>query len=233
METAEINKSTGTACSYIPVRSPDLLLRQVGEGYAYVVNCSFLNSFRLFNQKQYEILQSVNGTDDVKSIADKFGMEIGPLGQFFDMLRKTEIVRFDHRFSAPQKPVTPNALNFWVHTTNACNLGCSYCYISTLNTSGGMEKKVQQQLLHKIIDAAKTDGIRHIRLRLAGGEPLGQFCVWKEFIIKAKQSLAPLGCRLDTGFVTNLTMLNDDMIAFAKEIPYRFWRITGRTRKVA
>jgi len=202
----------------VPRKSPDLLLRPVSDGYAYAVNCSFPNSFRLLNSRQQEILQAVNGIDDVQVIADKLALPSDKLEQFLSMLHKTELVGFDDSgFSIPQKPAAPNTLNFWIHTTNACNLGCSYCYISTLNTGKGMMDAVRHQLLYKMLEAVKNKGIRHIRLRLAGGEPMGQFNVWKTFIPEARQVLSNAGCQFDVGFVTNLTMLNDEIIEFSKE----------------
>ena len=201
----------------IPQRAPELLLNPVGDQYAYAVNCSYPNSFRLLNRSQYEILQVVNGRDDVQILAARFGMDSETLEKFLLLLNKTELVGFDGAFTLPEKPAAPKSLNFWIHTTNACNLGCSYCYISTLNTSKGMTDAVRQQLLHKLLEAVTTKGIRHIRLRLAGGEPMGQFKAWKEFIPEAKLALANAGCRFDAGFVTNLTLLNDEILAFPKE----------------
>lgn len=203
--------------SLIPQKSPELLLNPVGDGYAYAVNCSFPNSFRLLNYRQYEILQAVNGHDDLQAIADKLEIQSEALQDFFMLLNKTEIVSFDNSFTIPRKPDSPNSLNFWVHTTNACNLGCSYCYISTLNTGKGMTEAVRQQLIYKMLEAVKKKGIKHIRLRLAGGEPLGQFSVWKIFIPEARKALAEVGCKFDSGFVTNLTQLNDEIIEFSKE----------------
>jgi uncharacterized protein len=200
----------------IPQRAPELLIRPVNDDYAYAVNCSYPNSFRLLNRRQYEILHAVNGRDDVATLAHDLDISADTLEQFLVMLGKTEIVSFNG-FTVPEKPTAPNALNFWIHTTNACNLGCSYCYITTLNTGKGMTEAVRRQLINKLLETVKSKGIRHIRLRLAGGEPLGQFTVWKTFIPEARWVLAQAGCRLDAGFVTNLTMLNDEIIKFSKE----------------
>jgi uncharacterized protein len=201
----------------VPRKSPELLLNPVGAQYAYAVNCSYPNSFRLLNRSQYEILQAINGRDDVQTIATRLGIADETLEKFLLLLNKTEIIGFDNGFKIPEKPAAPKSLNFWIHTTNACNLGCSYCYISTLNTGKGMTDAVRQQLLYKLLEAVRIKGIRHIRLRLAGGEPMGQFNVWKTFIPEARQTLADAGCRFDVGFVTNLTMLNDEIIAYSKE----------------
>jgi uncharacterized protein len=169
------------------------------------------------NRPQYDILQAINNQDDLNVLSERLGIQTDLLEKFLLILSKTEIIKFDDDFSLPQTPEKPKSLNFWIHTTDACNLGCSYCYISTLNTSKGMKEEVRKQLLHKLTEVVKLKGIRHIKLRLAGGEPLGQFKVWKSFIPEMKAVLAEKGCKLDIGFLTNLTILNDDILVFAKE----------------
>jgi uncharacterized protein len=201
----------------IPRKSPELLCNPIDEEYGYAVNCSYPNSFRVLNKSQYAILQAINGEDDVLTIAHRFNMPVETLQQFLAMLQKTEIVTFGKEFTVPQKPALPNALNFWIHTTNACNLGCSYCYISTLNSGKAMAASVQQQLILKLVQVARVKAVKHVKLRLAGGEPLGQFNTWKMFIPAAKAALSKEGCKLDAAFITNLTILNNDIIEFSKQ----------------
>lgn len=201
----------------IPQKAPELLLSLVNEQYAYAVNCSFPNSFRLLTRSQYEIVQAINNQDDIQTTASRLGMSSDLLHKFLLLLSKTEIVRFDNDFYMPKKPEEPKSLSFWIHTTNACNLGCSYCYISTLNTGKGMTDTVRQQLIHKLLETVKIRGIKHIKLRLAGGEPLGQFNAWKTFIPEAVNVLAEAGCKLEVAFITNLTLLHDYMLEFSKK----------------
>lgn len=201
----------------IPRRAPDLLLRQIDDEFAYAVNCAFPSSFRLLNKAQYEILSSIDGKDDLSGLSGRLGIDSNLLHEFLLMLSSTEIVRFDDEFRQPQRPASPKSLNFWIHTTNACNLVCSYCYISTLNTSKGMSVEVRKQLLHKLQETVRQRGIKHVKFRLAGGEPLTQFKSWKSFIPEAKSLLAELGCAMEFAFITNLTILNDEIIDFSKE----------------
>ncbi len=56
-----------------------------------------------------------------------------------------------------------------------------------------------------------------VKFRLAGGESLTQFKSWKSFIPQAKEVLKVLGCQLDIAFITNLTILTDEIITFSKE----------------
>ena len=201
----------------IPQKAPDLLARLVNDEYGYAVNCSFPNSFRLLTRSQYEILMAINGSDDLEALADRLGLASEILERFLSLLHKTDMVRYDGMFAAVKKPTAPKSLNFWIHTTNACNLGCSYCYISTLNTGKGMQDTVRMQLLYKLLEAVRFKGIRNIKLRLAGGEPMGQFQAWKSYIPNAITMLADAGCKLDFAFITNLTILNDEIIRFSKE----------------
>ena len=202
--------------SLIPQKAPGLLCALISPDYAYAVNCSYPNSFRVLNKAQYYILNAINGRDDLQALAKRLQMREEVLKAFFTLLSKTELISFNGCFSAPQRPDTPQSLNFWIHTTNACNLGCSYCYISTLNTGRGMTASVRNQLLYKLAEAATKHKIRQIKLRLAGGEPLSQFKAWQEFIPEAKAALSQVGCKLEAAFITNLTILNDEIIEFAK-----------------
>ncbi len=200
-----------------PIQSPHLLLRPLDEEHFYVVNCAYPNSLRILTKPQYNILSAIDGQTDTTEISNRLSVRPDRLDAYLKMLSATEIVRFDTDFSLPQKPEVPKSLNFWIHTTNRCNLSCSYCYISTLHTPGGMSKETKQQLLRKLIETVTKRGIRYIKFRLAGGEPLTQFKSWKSFIPQAKEALKALGCKLDIAFITNLTILTDEIIAFSKE----------------
>ena len=201
----------------IPIRSPHLLLRPIEEGYYYVVNCSFPNSLRILNQDQYAILNAIDSKTSVLALGEKLAVPADKLEGFLNLLSETEIIRFDQQFSQPEKPHNPKSLNFWIHTTNRCNLTCSYCYISTLNTTDGMVDATKRQLLYKLVETVKKRNIKQVKFRLAGGEPLSQFKSWKAFIPEARKTLKELGCDLAVSFITNLTILTDEILAFSQE----------------
>lgn len=211
-----------TKMNLIPIKSPHLLVNPIDENYSYAVNCTFPNSLRILNKAQFDILNAIDNKSSVSSLSDRLGIHIDVLEGFFKLLSETEIVRFDNRFATPQKPVSTKSLNFWVHTTNRCNLTCGYCYISTLNTTNGMLSATQRQLLNKLTETVSRRKITSIKLRLAGGEPLSQFKAWKSFIPEAKTILKALGCDLDVSFITNLTILNEDILTFSKVHNIRF-----------
>lgn len=201
----------------IPIKSPHLLVRPVDEQHFYAVNCAYPHSLRILNQAQHAIISAIDNQASTVAIADKLSVPLGVVEQFLRLLSQTEIVRFDDDFSQPQKPHTPKSLNFWIHTTNSCNLTCGYCYISTLNTTGGMQDATKRKLLEKLVETVTKRKLDSVKFRLAGGEPLTQFKSWKGFIAEARQTLSELGCDLHCSFITNLTILTDEILEFSKE----------------
>jgi uncharacterized protein len=201
----------------IPTQAPHLLLRSIDAEYSYVVNCAYPQSLRLLTRAQADILAAIDGRSTVSVLSERLAIPPTVLEAFSNLLAQTEIIRFDDRFSKPQKPTTPQSLNFWIHTTNRCNLACSYCYISTLNTTEGMPDSTKQQLLEKVVETVIKRKLKHIKFRLAGGEPLTQFKAWKAFIPQIRQQLQELGCRFEASFITNMTILTDEIVEFSKE----------------
>lgn len=200
----------------IPTQSPQLLLRPTESGYFYVVNCAYPHSLRLLTRTQASILAAIDGYSTVSALSERLAIALPVLEKFLHLLAQTEIIRFDNRFSKPERPASVQSLNFWIHTTNRCNLSCSYCYISTLNTTEGMTEATKQQLLNKVVETAAKRKLKHIKFRLAGGEPLTQFKAWKEFIPQVRQRLQEVGCRFEASFITNLTILTDEIITFCQ-----------------
>jgi len=80
-----------------------------------------------------------------------------------------------------------------------------------------MSEETKQQLLHKLVETVTKRKIHKVKFRLAGGEPLTQFKSWKTFIPEAKEALKHLECELELAFITNLTILSDEILAFSKE----------------
>ncbi|QMW01705.1 radical SAM/SPASM domain-containing protein [Spirosoma foliorum] len=200
----------------IPIKSPHLLVRAIDNEHFYAVNCAYPNSLRILNRAQYEIIAAIDNRTNTSALCNKLSIQTDVLDKFLGVLSQTEIIRFDDHFSKPQKPASPKSLNFWIHTTNRCNLSCGYCYISTLNTSSGMQDATQRQLLHKLVGTVSKRKLNSVKLRLAGGEPLTQFKAWRTFIPVARRTLKELGCALDVAFITNLTILTDEIIEFSK-----------------
>lgn len=201
----------------IPVKAPHLLTIPLKEGFFAIVNSWFPDSLRIINKIQFDLLQHVDGKKNTQAIADELRIDKYQIEELLLIFQEDELVRFDSDFSIPIPANTPQSLNLWIHTTNRCNLSCEYCYIPTLNSPGTMTEDVRKQLLAQLLKTSINRGLKYIKLRLAGGEPLTQFNNWKVFFLQAKEALKKKGCLLELSFITNLTILNEEIIGFAKE----------------
>ncbi len=112
---------------------------------------------------------------------------------------------------------TITSLNFWVHLTDNCNLTCDYCYISTLETQKSMSKNTINEFSNKLTQTIlKHPNIKTITLKLAGGEPLSKFKFWNDEVQLLINKLKKVEIKLNIRIVTNLTILNNEIISFCK-----------------
>jgi len=74
-----------------------------------------------------------------------------------------------------------------------------------------------KKLSEKIIQTVQQRQLKRVSLRLAGGEPLMKFNLWKPYLLELKENLKKLNCQLNIVFLTNLVLLNDEMVSFIKE----------------
>lgn len=202
----------------IPYQNPHLVKREIDDGFYTIVNTYSTNGLKLLNPNQFKIFNAIDGIKSISKIADDLNFKVDEVQQVLDMLHKKQIVNFDNIFQEPNwDNQSPRSLNLWIHTTNKCNLGCSYCYITTLQTTGGMSKETIEQLGIKLLQTAKERKLLSVKIRLAGGEPLLQFKNWKDFIISMKSEFKKINCDFTVAFLTNLTYLDDEIIDFSKQ----------------
>ena len=64
-------------------------------------------------------------------------------------------------------------LSIWVHTTNQCPLRCVYCHVEKRDEH--MQEHILQSFGDMLVRTAKAKGLKRIKLRLAGGEPVLRF----------------------------------------------------------
>jgi len=67
----------------------------------------------------------------------------------------------------------PQTLIAWLHVTNACNLRCSYCYLT--KTDEVMSDETGRQAIQAVFRSAQAGGFHAIKLKYAGGEPTLNF----------------------------------------------------------
>lgn len=105
-------------------------------------------------------------------------------------------------------------INLWLQVTDRCNLACDYCYIPSLYSRKTLRKDMFSLLFQHF---KNIKGLETVHLKLAGGEPLMVFSLWKEGVQWLRKQLENIGINLELRLITNLTRLNDEMINFFKQ----------------
>ena len=107
---------------------------------------------------------------------------------------------------------TPTSLYIFVVTT-ACNMRCSYCQAHTAN--GTLPSYMDEKTAEKAVDIALSSPSNYLSFEFQGGEPLLNFKTIKH-IVEYTESKC-FNKEIKFSLVSNLTLLNDEIIQFIKE----------------
>ena len=105
------------------------------------------------------------------------------------------------------------SLQFWIQTSDRCNLACTYCYIPSLNSNTARRHDLFSLFGEKLL---AVRGLKIVSIKLAGGEPLLSFSDWCGDVTALKRTLAEAGIILNVRIITNLTFLNKRIIEYIK-----------------
>lgn len=199
----------------IPHRNPMAFTVPMDDGLYVVVNPLIEDGSKLINQVQLELLNKIDGVTSLEEIALARELSLESAEKIIEVLASKQLVSFDGSFQFPERNNNPRGMNIWVHTTNSCTLACTYCYVHRDMTH--MSDEVIKQFTYKLVETARARNLTSIRLRLAGGEPMMRFAMWQPLLESLFVLLEDIGCNLSITFLTNLTILNSDIIAFIKK----------------
>lgn len=97
--------------------------------------------------------------------------------------------------------------------TNQCNQQCIYCQASTNKVSS---KKMTKETAQKSVDLALQAPGKYLTFEFQGGEPLMNFEVLKYIVEYTEEKNRTVGKNIDFTVVTNLMMINDQMLEYFK-----------------
>lgn len=103
------------------------------------------------------------------------------------------------------QPSPPSTLVAWLHVTNACNLRCSYCYIT--KTRDVMGSETARAAVDSLIDAALHHGFSSLQIKYAGGEPTLQIPLIAETHQYAQHRAAAYGLTIKGSVLSNGTLM--------------------------
>ncbi len=174
-----------------------------------VLNKSAINCLQYFSTSHYikDIPYSWEkkwGKSTVKSILN-------------EMVNKGIIVPENH--VKPELSETETILTAWLHTTNRCNLRCSYCYIPHNRTDMSLE--TGKESIENVFDSAIAHGYKTIQLKYSGGEPLIQFPLIFELQKYAQILAGKYDLKIDGVILSNGTLLTSIIIEKIKSLNLR------------
>ena len=178
-----------------------------------MVNPLQQDAVRLLNISQYKLLRGIENTEIAQYIVDNRADE--HVQKFLDIIQQEDFANtsnvFEPKFSQSK------SLSLWVHTTDACNLRCKYCYIHTKETNLQMTEDVILALCNKIIQTVEDKKLQKVILRMSGGEPFLNYKLWDIYFDYLKEKLSKYECMLIITFLTNFTLINDGEVAFIQK----------------
>lgn len=104
-------------------------------------------------------------------------------------------------------------LQFWIQTSDRCNLACTYCYIPSLNSKRPLRPDLFSLLGTKLL---QVQGLKNVSIKLAGGEPLLCFDEWADKVLQLRKRLELAGINLSIRIISNLTFLDTRIIEYIK-----------------
>lgn len=142
---------------------------------------------------------------------------LATIGDLFDrgFLRERE-VRLPYPPPMPQDGTSPESLSIWLHITNFCNLGCSYCFVGE-KTREGMTEPVMDKVVDDIFQTTVSRGCKEVAIKFAGGEPTLSLPAMKAFHQKLTTKMRGTDVAVRFGILSNGTVLNPPLLNFIKE----------------
>lgn len=116
----------------------------------------------------------------------------------------------------PGRWTKSNEIVAWLQITNRCNLNCSYCYVPPC--PGDMPARVGYGIVDSIYRSANVNGLKQIRLKYAGGEPLLCTEIVRDIHEYARDQAVRLGLLLKGVVLTNGTQLTPEVIRTLKAL---------------
>ncbi len=109
----------------------------------------------------------------------------------------------------------PETLTAWLHVTNACNLRCTYCYVT--KAAEAMDEATGLAAVDAVVRSAKRNGFKAIKLKYAGGEATLNFRLIRLLHGYAQEQAAAHGLGLHEVILSNGVYLTPAMLDFVRD----------------
>ena len=106
-----------------------------------------------------------------------------------------------------------------LHVTDACNLGCRYCYYGNGGHGAAAKERMSPETAARAVDflMAHSGKLKEVIIVFFGGEPLLNLDLIRFIVDDARKKALEKGLRVDFAVTTNGTLFTDKAITFLKE----------------
>lgn len=194
--------------------NPHALVLSLRGGFFYAKNPLIAGGEQILNDFQHRVLRAVRPGSGFSDIAERLNCEARDVRRAIAALEQTDLVSQTQYFRAPEAPSGRRSLSLWIHTSNACNLACPYCYVNAVKQGPKMSTEALQAAKRSILASVELRGINTVTLKIAGGEPLVVFREWKDEVEALKRDLESRGIVVHLHLLTNGTIASDNVIDY-------------------
>ena len=213
--TATSHSSSGTAWAHAQIyRNPYVLEQPLVSGFRFLKNPLIARAERVVNPLQAQVFAHIGTSADFSQLLGATAIAPFQLIQILDRLEVGQFVSVASSFAPPLPSHSRGTLSLWVHTSNRCNLACSYCYVNAEPNGGLLYDTAFHDLETHLRRLADFGDLRHVQLKLAGGEPLATFSLWSYAVEQLKADLESRGIRVTLQVLTNGTLLTRQILQF-------------------
>ncbi len=192
--------------------NPHLIKIPLSRDFYYIKNPLILNGEQILNKIQYETLTTLEDgrNEDLVNVPNS--------EKIYSILRKKRLISFQNDFALPESSKNNKVLTLWLHTSNSCNLACGYCYVNAVKNGGKITESMWQTIEKRVkATISSTPELTTLTLKLAGGEPLLTFKVWRKYAESLVCYGQKKGVNVIIQVLTNGTVLNNEILGFIQD----------------
>lgn len=202
-------------------KNPHLLFTPIDDKYISCVNPFIKNGVKVISKTQYDFLSLIENSISEKDISEKTWYDEKIIKKLIHIFKANDILNDSWKFNIKLEDNRYETLDLWVHTTDKCNLRCTYCNIKTKLTLKDIWDDVIDDLCISLIETAKNHKLKKVKLRLSWWEPIIVYKKWLNKLYDLDTDLKKIGCSLQIAFLTNGTLINEEYIQAIKD--NRIW----------
>jgi uncharacterized protein len=196
-------------------QSSGLYRKDLGHGWALFHNPSKFSPPSILNSSACTLVDAFQSPISPERAIQMTGLPLEASASFLKEAVQAGLLVPADGSSELEEPPNPHALTLWLALTFNCNLSCRYCYVPSmpLSMTEGEGKRAVDWAIAKL----KEQGLKALKIKYAGGEPLLCFDLLKAIHEYAQRKAWEENLELREVVLTNGTLLEHETLAFLRE----------------